>query len=145
MKRSARLLKLLGLELSREREQARQLADAQRNLNERRLRLGELEGYLGDYKRQFNAVTGVPVPAVRVQADRAFLNRLSGIITQQSQAVVEAEQRVVARRDDWLQARHRVEALRKAVERLDREQAASARKQEQAVTDEAAQRTFKRH
>jgi len=87
----------------------------------------------------------VSVPAVRVRANHAFLNRLSGIIAQQGQAVVEAEQGVVARRDDWLQARHRMEALRKSVERLDREQAASTHKQEQAVTDEAARRTFKRH
>lgn len=143
MKRSARLMKLLELEEAREREEARHLAEAQRLYNERRLRLSELEGYLGDYQRQFNASTRIGTPAAQARANHEFLTRLHGVIAQQGEAVAEAERGIAARRNDWLQAKQRVDALRKTVERFDAEQAARDRKQDQAITDEAARRGFK--
>lgn len=145
MKRSDRLGKLLELEQAREREEARRLADAQRLLNERRFRLTELERYLSDYQGQFSAATRAGAPAPQARAQHEFLNRLHGIIGQQGQAVAEAEQGVAARRDLWLQAKQRVDALSKTIERFDHEQAVHDRKQEQAVTDEAARRGFKPH
>jgi flagellar export protein FliJ len=143
MKRSARLTKLLELEASREREEARRLAEAQRLSNERRLRLTELEGYLGEYRRRFDAATRAGAAASRARAEHEFLNRLHGIVAQQGEAVAEAERGTEARREAWLQAKQRVDALSKTIERLDREQAARDRKQEQAVTDEAARRRFR--
>jgi flagellar export protein FliJ len=72
-----------------------------------------------------------------------FIDRLRQVCGQQHQAVAEAEQAVGVRRDDWLQARQRVDALQKTIERLDREQAQRDRKAEQGLADEAAQRRFR--
>lgn len=144
MKRSsARLLKLLELEASREREAARRLADGQRMLDQRRLRLGELEGYLRDYQRQFITAARAGTGAAQARSSQTFIARLHHVLDQQRQAAAEAEHAVAERRADWLQAKQRVDALNKTIERLDREQAERERKTEQALADEAAQRRFR--
>jgi flagellar FliJ protein len=144
MKRSsARLLKLLELEASREREAARRLAEGQRLLNERRLRFTELEGYLRDYQRQFITAARAGTGAAQARSSQLFITRLHHVLDQQRQAVAEAEDAVAERRTGWLEAKRRVDALNKTIERLDREQSERDRKTEQALADEAAQRRFR--
>jgi len=144
MNRASRFLVLLKLEESKEREEAKRLADSQRLLQERRKKLTELQAYLGEYHQQFSLTMRAGTTARQIQSSHAFINRLNGGIDQQGMAIEEAEYLVEECRQSWLEAKKRVDILNKTIERLEQEEVVRENRREQIQADEIAQHKFHR-
>ena len=144
MKRSSRFEMLLKLEEAKERDEARKFAEQRRILNERRLKLSELEGYLGEYEGRFADLSRSGVQVAQLRASYAFIGQLSDVISQQRQAVLEGERCVEEYRQYWLEAKRRVDILQMTMDRMLDEELESDRRREQSLADEAARLKFHR-
>jgi flagellar FliJ protein len=136
MTRSERLEPVVEYSESTERAAARALAQARQALAEQERKLAELEGYLAEYEAQLGNERGGAVSADRLQEYQCFMSRLNAAIARQAQRVGEAQRLCEARRQAWLAARTRVQALGKVVERLQGAERREAERAEQRESDE---------
>jgi flagellar FliJ protein len=123
-----------------ERDRARELGEAQRQLADAEARLVELRTYHGEYMGAFRkrCEDGTSIRALR--DFQAFLARLDNAVRQQEQLVEQARQRVAGSRRDWQGAAQKVKAVGAVVERWQKNEALVLDRRDQKDSDERAQR-----
>lgn len=123
-----------------ERDRARELGEAQRQLADAEARLVELRTYHGEYMGAFRkrCEDGTSIRALR--DFQAFLARLDNAVRQQEQLVEQARQRVAGSRRDWQGAAQKVKAVGAVVERWQMTEALLLDRRDQKDSDERAQR-----
>lgn len=123
-----------------ERDRARELGDAQRQLAEAEARLKELRTYHGEYMGAFRkrCEDGTSIRALR--DFQAFLARLDTALRQQEQLVAQARERAAGSRRNWQGAAQQVKGVDAVVDRWNRIESRAADQRDQKESDERAQR-----
>ena len=135
-KKSKRLSVLIKIEEAKEREEARKFSEYQKATADKRKKLSDLEGYLGEYKEKFLALTRNGTGAETIRSCYAFISQLNSAIVHQRKVVQEAEEDVEAYRQMWLQAKQRMDILEKTISRFRDEELRDEQKREQLLADE---------
>jgi len=113
---------------------------AERRVVEMEQQLAQLETFRADYLQR--AQTGGLMDTVRLQNNRAFLDRIAEAIRQQQQKLGVARAEYEARRQQWSEKRIEAEALGQAVERLRRNERLVAERRDQQSSDDAGLRVW---
>lgn len=123
-----------------ERDRARELGEAQRQLADAEGRLRELRTYHGEYLGAFRkrAEDGTSIRALR--DFQAFLARLETAMRQQEQLVAQARERAAGSRGNWQNAARQVKAVDAVVGRWEKVEARAMDRRDQKESDERAQR-----
>ena len=140
MKKSARISIIAKIEEAKEREEARKLAEYQRAVLDKKTKLQELQGFLNEYKERFMKLTRFGASADKIRSSHAFISQLNKAISQQHNAVADAERAADEYREQWLRAKRRMEILQKAVNNLRRQERQHEDRKEQLTIDELARR-----
>lgn len=136
--RSERLKPVQKLAGMGESEASRELGRSQQALAEQEARLEQLRQYREEYRGMFEGERAVDPR--RLRDERAFLARLDEVIRQQ-EAVVRSNMEAYERqREDWIEARSRVNALDRAAERYRAGEARDRDRREQKEQDDQAPR-----
>lgn len=123
-----------------ERDRARELGDAQRQLADAEARLNELRTYHGEYLGAFRkrCEDGTSIRSLR--DFQAFLARLDTALRQQEQLVTQARERTAGSRRSWQGAAQQVKAVDTVVDRWKQAETRAGDRREQKESDERAQR-----
>nr|PZN60976.1 MAG: flagellar export protein FliJ [Pseudomonadota bacterium] len=140
MSRAGRMAPVQQLFGNAERDRARELGEAQRQLAEAEARLDELRNYAGEYRDAFRKRAEDGTGIRKLRDFQAFLARLDEAIRQQELIVAQARERVVGSRRNWQGAAQKVKAVDAVVERWQREDLRAGERREQKESDERAQR-----
>lgn len=140
MTRSERMAPVQQVFEVAERDRARELGDAQRELAAAEARLEELRTYQGEYQLAFQkrAEKGTSIRSLR--DFQAFLARLDTALRQQEQRVAQAREQVAGSRRSWQGAAQQVKAVDSVVERWQMAEVRAGERREQKDADERAQR-----
>ena len=133
-RRSRKIGKVAALAASEERRYGEQAGRSQRELNEQRNRLGELNAYRHNYARSGLGRDGVS--AAHWQDYQNFLSRLDKAIKAQQQIVQDCEQTLASHRQRWLAKRRKVESLERVLDKYKARETAYAEKLEQKLLDD---------
>jgi flagellar protein FliJ len=117
------------------------MADAQQRVSDMELQLAQLQGFHQDYLQKATAVEG-PMDTVRLQNNRAFLERLADAIRAQLQKIGIARADYEARRALWSDKRVEAEAIGQAVERFRTDERQAADRRDQRESDETGLRLW---
>jgi flagellar FliJ protein len=120
-------------------ELRRAMADAHARVAELERQLQQLQAYREEYIRK-GAATGAAMDAVRLMNYRAFLDRLTEVISQHLKKLGTARGDYESRRTLWSEKQVEAESLTRAVERFRSEEHGLAERREQREGDEAAMR-----
>ena len=126
---------------SNARDLQQAMADAERRLREAEQQLAQLETFRADYLQRASAAVG-SLDTVRLQNNRAFLDRIAEAIRLQLQKVQVARADYEARRQQWSEKRIEAEALGQAVERLRQGERQEVERRDQRDSDEAGLRAW---
>lgn len=140
MAKSKRLVSVLRITISRERDVAREVATYKEALEKQQQRLAELFAYRDDYGHQTSIGGEHHTDVGKLHDRRAFLAGLVRAISQQQHRVEAARADYQEQKQRWLAIRSKCQALDKAVTRYRRHELARAEQREQAEGDECAQR-----
>ena len=113
---------------------------AERRVREMEQQLTQLETFRADYLQR--AETSGPMDTVRLQNNRAFLDRIAEAIRQQQQKLAAARAEHEARRLQWSEKRIEAEALGQAIERMRQGERLVQERREQRDADEAGMRVW---
>jgi len=136
MKQSERFQPVARVTQMKEEEAAKRLAEFVQTLEQQRSRLGDLEGYCGEYRKQFAAESAAGVTASRIQDFHAFLLNLDKAVEQQRAAIVRLEHEYEERKRQWLAARSRTQAIDQVVAGLRIKEQALENRKDQAEQDD---------
>lgn len=117
------------------------MAEAERRMREAEQQLAQLESFRADYLQRASATVG-SLDTVRLQNNRAFLDRIAEAIRLQLQKVGVARADYEARRLQWSEKRIEAEALGQAVERLRQGERQEVERRDQRDSDEAGLRAW---
>jgi flagellar export protein FliJ len=137
---SKRFAPIRDIVASRAQELSVGMSAAERRVVEMEQQLAQLETFRADYLQR--AQTSGPMDTVRLQNNRAFLDRIAEAIRQQQQKLGVARAEYEARRQQWSEKRIEAEALGQAVERLRADERIVAERRDQQASDEAGLRTW---
>ncbi|PKM31767.1 MAG: flagella biosynthesis chaperone FliJ [Gammaproteobacteria bacterium HGW-Gammaproteobacteria-11] len=138
--RIRRLVPVLDMALEEERKAAGMLGDCQRQLDDARSRLQDLQFYCGEYQKGWLNRGQQGVGRDWLLNYQRFLAQMETAIEQQGQTVKWHEQSLERARAQWRQRYQRLEAMRKLIERYRQEARIRADRQEQKLLDELSQR-----
>jgi flagellar protein FliJ len=125
---------------TRERDAARVLGEAQRQLQDQQAKLEQLLAFQQEYQGRFDTACRGGISAGQLQEYLSFLGRLQQAVAQQEQAVEKSRQASMERRRHW-QAKHtRTQAIGKVMARLQEGEQQDQERREQKDTDERALR-----
>lgn len=139
MRRVKRVEAVIDVVGRSERELARELAQARKQLELEQSKLVRLRGYMEDYRARQLGRTGAIKPAL-LRENIGFQKRLSEAVRQQRQQLAMAQAKIDALVASWRETRTRVSALERAAGRLRDDQTRKEARREQAATDEAGSR-----
>jgi flagellar FliJ protein len=143
--RAARLAPVISMAEKAEREAARLLGHCQGLVGQAEAKLGELEGFRGDYQQQWIEEGSRGVSGQWLMNYQRFLSQLEAAIGQQSQSLHWHRSNLEKARSVWQERYARLEGLRKLVQRYLEEARQAEDKREQKLLDELAQRLIDRH
>ena len=138
--RAARLAPVVEMAENTERTAAQRLGHFQGQVRLAQSKLGDLEGFRGEYQQQWISRGSQGVSGQWLMNYQHFLNQLETAVGQQRQSLAWHEANLDKARDSWQQAYARVEGLRKLVQRYIDEARALEDKREQKLLDELSQR-----
>ncbi|MEA5444261.1 flagellar export protein FliJ [Gammaproteobacteria bacterium AB-CW1] len=138
-KRSQRLKPVQKLAGQGEKDASRALGQSQQALAEQEARLEQLRSYREEYRQMFEGKDRAVDPR-RLRDERAFLARLDEVIRQQEGVVQSNMAEFEDKREGWIEARSRVNALDRAAERYRSGEQREQDKREQRDQDELAGR-----
>lgn len=144
-KRIQRLLPVVDMAQTAEREATAKLNQYQNALQKAQQQLQNLQQYRDDYQQQWIDKGQSGVSGQWLMNYQRFLSQLETAVSQQEKSVLWHEQNVSLSQATWQQAYARLEGLRKLVQRYREEVRKSADKQEQKLLDEMAQRLTAQH
>jgi flagellar FliJ protein len=136
MKKSKRLSVLIKIEEANEREEARKFSSYQKMVQENRKKLSDLQGYLDEYKDMFTQISTRGTEADKIRSCYAFISQLNIAISQQQMMVSEAERAAEEYRQNWLQAKQRMDILEKTIGKFRDEELRHEQKTEQMLADD---------
>lgn len=139
-KRAQRLLPVIDMAQTAEREAAGALRQYQGALQQAQQQLQNLQQYRDDYQQQWITKGQAGVSGQWLMNYQRFLSQLEVAIEQQQRSVAWHENNAQSAQATWQQSYARLEGLRKLVQRYREEAQAAADKQEQKLLDEMAQR-----
>lgn len=117
------------------------MSEAERRVAETEQQLAQLQAFRTDYLQKAGEASG-PMDTVRLQNNRAFLDRLAEAIRSQLQKVGVARADYEARRTLWSDKRIEAEAIGQAVERFRQDERQAADRREQRESDETGLRIW---
>jgi len=136
MKKSERLSVLIKIEEANEREEARKFSGYQKVVQENRKKLSDLQEYLNEYKDMFTQLSTRGTEADKIRSCYAFISQLNTAISQQQRMVSEVERAAEEYRQNWLQAKQRMDILEKTIGKFRDEELRHEQKLEQRLADE---------
>jgi flagellar FliJ protein len=140
MNRSKRLQPVQRITESREKDAARVLGEFQKQLLQLQQQLAELERYREEYRNYYQQCGGAGFSAQKLLQLQHFLSKIGQAITQQQQAIINAQAQCELKKKLWFQARSRTHALDKVAERYQQDEQLQENRREQKDNDEFAQR-----
>ncbi|WP_205340556.1 flagellar export protein FliJ [Denitrificimonas caeni] len=144
-KRAQRLLPVVDMAQTTEREAAGKLRQYQHALQQAQQQLQNLQQYRDDYQQQWIDKGQTGVSGQWLMNYQRFLSQLEVAIVQQEQSLAWHQNNVSVSQAAWQQAYARLEGLRKLVQRYREDAQKMADKQEQKLLDEMAQRLMMQH
>ena len=144
-KRAQRLLPVVDMAQTTEREAAGKLRQYQHALQQAQQQLQNLQQYRDDYQQQWIDKGQTGVSGQWLMNYQRFLSQLEVAIVQQEQSLAWHQNNVSVSQAAWQQAYARLEGLRKLVQRYREDAQKIADKQEQKLLDEMAQRLMMQH
>lgn len=144
MRRIKRVEAVIDVVGRSERELARALAQARKQLELEQAKLVRLRAYMEDYRARQQGRSGAIRPAL-LRENIGFQQRLNEAVKQQRQQVAMVQTRIDALVANWRETRTRVSALERAAGRLREDLTRKEARREQASTDEAGSRSPRRH
>lgn len=138
MSKAARLEPLADYAGKVETQAARRLAASAQTLAAKEKEVEQLRGYLAEY-RQRAALSDATDP-LRWQNARAFLAKLSEVVSARERELAHAVENYRAETERWRDSHRRVKSLDKIVADAEREEGIAAAKREQHELDEHALR-----
>jgi flagellar FliJ protein len=117
------------------------MTDAERRVAEMELQLEKLQSFREDYLQKA-AQAGGPMDSVRLQNNRAFLERLAEAVRAQLKKLGLARAEYETRRTLWSEKRIEAQALGQAVERFRQDERQAADRRDQRESDEAGLRLW---
>ena len=136
MKKSKRLSVLIKIEEANEREEARKFSSYQKVVQENKKKLSDLKSYLNEYKDMFTQLSTRGTEADKIRSCYAFISQLNTAISQQQKLVGEAERAAEEYRQNWLQAKQRMDIMEKTIGKFRGEELRHEQKKEQMLADE---------
>ena len=140
MKRSERMAPVQRVLGSTERDRARDMGAAQRNLDAAESKLRELQQYHADYLQGFQRSAKAGGNALALRDFQQFLVRIEEALRQQQQIVDQARQAAAGSTKQWQSAAQRVKAVDSVVGKWQGEERGHDNRLEQKDIDERAQR-----
>lgn len=144
-KRAQRLLPVVDMAQTTEREAVGKLRQYQHALQQAQQQLQNLQQYRDDYQQQWIDKGQTGVSGQWLMNYQRFLSQLEVAIAQQEQSLAWHQNNVSVSQAAWQQAYARLEGLRKLVQRYREDAQKIADKQEQKLLDEMAQRLMMQH
>lgn len=117
------------------------MSDAERRVAELEQQLAQLQAFREDYLQRAGQASG-SMDTVRLQNNRAFLERIAEAIRAQAQKLGSARTEYEARRARWSEKHIEAEALGQAVERFRQDERKAADRREQRDADETGLRVW---
>ena len=114
---------------------------AERHVAELEAQLAQLQSFREDYLQKAAQADG-PMDTVRLQNNRAFLERIAEALRLQRQKLGAAHAEFEARRATWRAKHIEAEALGQAVERFRKDERQAAERRDQRDSDEAGLRVW---
>lgn len=136
MKKSVRLRPVRDIKQQQERLEARKLADLQQQLQQARLQLEELQGYLNEYFQNLAQHRQQVQQASQLALYQAFVTRLEQAILYQRQVIRQREMAVQAQTRKWVAASERLRIMDDLIARARHEEELEADKKEQKILDD---------
>jgi len=136
MKKSERLSVLIKIEEANERDEARKFSGYQKAVQENRKKLSDLQEYLNEYKDMFTQLSTRGTEADKIRSCYAFISQLNTAISQQQRMVSEVERAAEEYRQNWLQAKQRMDILEKTIGKFRDEELRHEQNLEQRLADE---------
>lgn len=136
MKKSKRLLPVRQLKHQAEREEAKKLAELQRELEGARNQLQELEGYLKEYFQTIQGQQSRVTQASQLGLYQAFISRLQVAINRQGELIQQRQLAVQAQTQKWIQASARLKTMDQLIEKARQQEELEASKREQKIMDD---------
>lgn len=136
MKKSVRLRPVRDIKQQQERQEARKLADLQKQLLQARKQLEDLQGYLKDYFASVNAGRMQITQASQLGLYQAFIQRLQEAIKHQGQLIRQREMVVQAQTRKWLEASTRLKTMDDLIARARQQEELAEDKREQKILDD---------
>lgn len=133
---------VVDMALEEERKAAKRLGETQKQLDDARARLTDLQFYCSEYEKAWTQRGSQGVGRDWLLNYQRFMAQMQVAIDQQSQTVKWHETSLDKVREQWRQRYQRVEGLRKLIDRYRQEARARADRQEQKLLDELSQRAF---
>lgn len=140
MSRANRMEPVQRLYGEQERERARELGAAQRQLADAQTRLEELRAYRGEYQDAFRRRVEDGATVRSLRDFQAFLARLEVALQQQEQLVAQAQEQAAGHRQSWQGAAQQLKAVGSVVERWRQTEAREGARRDQKELDERASR-----
>lgn len=140
MKRSKRLMPVLELAESKERQTARILGESRQKLEAAQRNLGSLISFRDNYSAQFQRSGNAGLASRQLIEYRIFLAKINTAIADQEKAVHTAQIELRRREGEWEAARKHSRGIKKLFEQTLREERRSDEKKQQAEQDERAGR-----
>ena len=133
-KRTGKIGKVVSLAASEERRHGEVSGRSQKNLDEQKQRLGELNAFRQSYSRQDSASTRVS--AAHWKDYQSFLQRLDRAVLSQQQIVRDFEKKLELHRDRWMVKRQRLDSLERVLEKYRKLDAVEEAALEQKTLDD---------
>lgn len=136
MKRSKRLMPVLELAESRERQTAQILGESRRKLEAAQRNLGSLMSFRDNYSAQFQRSGNAGLASRQLIEYRIFLAKINTAIADQEKAVHAAQTELRNRQAEWEAARRYSLGIKKVFEQTLGEESRLEEKKQQAEQDE---------
>ncbi len=141
MVKSKRFEPIANLARDSEREAAKALGSALKNLQDQVDQLDNLMRYQEDYNQRLNYSASMGISAQELNEYIEFLSKLATAIEGQEQAVEQAKQALQEKKLFWFSKRGRSKALDSVLERYVQDEAKQLDKREQHELDDRNSRT----
>ncbi len=135
MKKSKRLSKIALLTGHQERQAAEGVGEAKNVVDERSLRLSELEHYRDEYIANFQSKVGGVLNVNQLKDYRAFTTRLNSAVEQQGQLLEQSQNILEEKKRAWFVVRNKYQSLEKIAEQSRDAEQLDANRQEQKESD----------
>ncbi len=140
-KKSERLAPVLKLETMKEKDAVKNYADARSRLDLEQNKLQQLIDYSQEYQLMVERKGREGISATQLHSLHQFLHKLNGVIAQQQEQLLLAQDEAEQKEQSWLSQRGATKNMEKLVARHARTERLDSDKKEQKALDEQSQQT----